>query len=463
MKTCKIKKSFLDTLEKKCGASGKRILVALSGGPDSVALLHLLASTRENWRGELAAAHINHQLRPAANKDEKFCHALCEQLDIPLETVQIDVVNFAKAKKLSIETAARELRYRELNKIREKIEFDYLALGHHADDQAETVLGNLVRGTGLRGLAGMPYKYRNRIRPLLKFRSKEILEYLNEQDIEFRIDKTNVDTKFRRNDIRHNLLPQLERKFNPQIRDSLSRLAQISYDAETYLVHQAAVALQEMTIEETPHKIVLDIERFWHYFVVLQKYALRLAIEKISQKGLRPNYNDLERILTCLQANKIGMQVPLHGKWEALIDRDVLVIRETAAPEFNFELQIGSAVRHESGWQIQLSEQLPADIDPRKYATPYIQFIDHDKITGTIRVRNLQTGDYFYPLGLGGKKSVSDYFTDRKVPLHKRGDIPLVASGDEIIWVTGFHLDERYKISSQTTSILKLEFKDQDL
>ncbi len=463
MDISQLQKTFLSTLVQKCAAKNERILVAFSGGPDSVVLLHLLAATKKHWQGELAAAHINHQLRADADADENFCRDMCARENIPFFSASVKVEKFSSSHKLSIETAARELRYQALNRILLEQKFTLLALGHHADDQAETVLGNLVRGTGLRGLAGMPFKYKNRIRPLLALHSDEILTWLKKCEIPYRIDKSNVDTRFRRNDIRHNLLPRLEREFNPQIRESLNKLAQISYDAETCLVHLAKDALQTLTIEENENKIVLDIERFWHYFVILQQYALRLAIEKISKNEIRPNFSDIERILTSLRTNKIGTQVPLHGKWEALIDRDVLVFRETASLDFNFRLKKGNAVRHKSGWQIQLSETLPAEIDPRNHATPFIQFVDHDKITGAIRVRNLRTGDKFYPLGLGGKKSISDYFTDRKVALHKRREIPIVACDDGIIWIAGYQLDERYKITGQTTAILKIEFKDKDL
>lgn len=463
MNSGKIEDQFLTALLEKCGAAEQRILVALSGGPDSVALLHLLVATQKLWQGQLFAAHINHKLRAAAEDDALFCSKLCEHLQIPFFTEKVDVRDFSANEKLSIETAARELRYETLDRILREQKCNLLALGHHADDQAETTLGNLLRGTGLRGLAGMPYKFGNRIRPLLGLSQNDLLDFLKEQQISYRKDESNLDTQFKRNKIRHKLLPYLQQEYNPQISDALNKLSQISNHAEDYLVSEAGKALQAMTIEETEFKIVLDIERFWSYFDILQKYALRLAIEKLTSNQIRPNYSDLERIETSLKTNKIGTQIPLHGKWEALIDREVIVFRATTAFNFDMHVEMDGFAEHKDGWKITATRIDSAGIDPRNQATRFSQFTDNTKIKGRIRVRSFRKGDFFYPLGLKGKKSISDYFTDRKVALYKRKEIPIVYCDTGIIWIVGHHLDERFKVTSHTNSIIKFEFKDKNL
>lgn len=303
-----LKQKFLNNLIEKCGAYSQRILVAFSGGPDSTALLHLLIRTREKWKGELVVVHVNHSLRQNASDDEAFCRQFCEGYNIPFITRKVNVLRHSKLQKLSIEMAARELRYKALFEVFEKEKCDAVALGHHRDDQVETVLGNIVRGTGLRGLTGMHFQKENKIRPLLDFQQVEILEYLGAENISYRVDESNFETAYKRNKLRHNLLPLLQQKYNPQIADALIKLSRLSHDAEEYIVTQAKEALDIIIIEKTHTKIVLDIDSLRHYFVVLQKYILRLVIEVLTKNQVIPSYSDLDRIYTCLHAKKMALE-----------------------------------------------------------------------------------------------------------------------------------------------------------
>lgn len=454
--------TFLENLVRKCGAQGQRILVAFSGGPDSTALLDLLVTTSAAWGGEIVAAHIHHGLRNSANKDEAFCRRFCSDRAISLFVQHVDIRQYVHQEKVSVETAARELRYRALNRILVEQNCDLLALGHHKDDQAETVLGNLLRGTGLRGLAGMQFRTDKKIRPLLNLYQEEILRYLQAKHLAYCVDESNVDTKYKRNDIRHNLMPLLQKDYNPQIVDGLVKLSQISGEAEEYLMHQAAHAFYHIKTDESPTKIVLDIDGFRSYFGGLQKYILRLVIEKLTCNQVKPSFSDLDRIQAGLGKNKIGTLVPLHGKWEVLIEHDFLVFRPIAKIEFDLQIELGKETHHRSEWSITATEKKPG-FDFLKEAGQNCQFVDQNKIQGNIGIRNMRTGDSFYPLGVGGKKSISNYFTDKKIPQHKRAEIPIVYCDTGIIWIVGHHLDERFKITSQTTSIIQFEFKEKNL
>ena len=196
---------------------GDKILVALSGGPDSVFLLHFLLKYRKKYGIEIGAMHVNHMIRgEEANKDEKFCRKLCLKLGVDYHTVKRNVPSFAKTNKISIEEAAREIRYKELTKIQKNFFYDKIATAHNCSDNAETVFLNLIKGTGLKGLSGIPIRRENIIRPILSISKDEILEYLKKNKVEYLIDKTNLSNIYERNFVRNEIFPQIKKYLNPK-------------------------------------------------------------------------------------------------------------------------------------------------------------------------------------------------------------------------------------------------------
>ncbi len=408
----------------------------------------------------MVVGHVHHHLREEASEDMAFCQEMAQRYALPFAVKQIRVRELARKEGLSLETAARNYRYQALEEMAGEMQCADIALGHTADDQAETILSHFLRGSGVRGLAGIPFRNGRRVRPILTLYRHEILDYLRQCGETYRVDESNRDLRYRRNLIRHRLLPQLTREFNPNLPETLNRIAEIHQQVEHFLDFQAQIALAEITKVRTQHKIVLDIDRFWRYFTIVRKYILRNALEALSGKLFRPDFAALSRIEDLISRREIGRRLPLQGKWEVLIDHDGFVLWDGHWRRFNLEIKPGQSAVLDSKRILSISEKLPVNRNVKKVANTYNQYIDADQIQGVFRVRNVKSGDRYKPLGLGGHKKVLDLLSDRKVPLHLRPEVPVLIYGDEIVWVVGFQINENFKITDQTRQMLHLQIKE---
>ncbi|MFQ5630783.1 MAG: tRNA lysidine(34) synthetase TilS [bacterium] len=459
-----LQERFLDNFVNKCRIQPGRVLVAVSGGPDSVALLHLLLEVHEQLQIEPVVAHVNHSLRQEADDDEAFCRQLTEQRDLLFVVRPVDTKAFAKAEKMSIETAARELRYQALHEMAQEQGCIDILLGHTANDQSETVLHNLSRGAGIRGLAGMPFRHGKIVRPLLTIYKNEILEYLDEHKIAYQKDSTNRELIFRRNVIRHRVMPELEKSLNPQITEAFCRISEISHEAEVFIDAMAKMEMEKVTKEKKAKKIILDIERISGYFPILRKYIIRNSLEALSDSALRPDFDMLSRTDQMIMAGKIGKRVQFSNAWELLIDHDGIVIWNGGQPRFDFICNQNEAFKigEKRTFKYTFLSTPPSPNRVESHDN-FTQYVDANKVKGQLHIRSVKAGDRFYPLGLNGSKSVSDLFTDRKIPLHQRSEVPVVACDAGIVWVVGLHLDDRFKVTNRTNSFLLLEIKEADL
>ena len=451
---------FVTALREKCGISGGRIVVAFSGGPDSLALLHLLSRAREELALELVAVHINHGLRAAAEEDQAFCEQVCRDWNLPLICDTFDTLAEARARKISIETAARDGRYRLLSHYAQAHRAVAIALGHTMNDQAETVLANILRGTGVRGLAGMTWRWNNRIRPLLGFQRDELLNYLQNEGLQWRTDETNESPAYTRNRIRHSLLPKLQEEFNPQIITALAHLAANAAEADEWLRRETGEALQRCLLFSSEKKIVLDIHRFSSYFSSVQKHVVREALERISRGEYRADFTDMQRVQELLSHGRIGKKVSCGKQWEMLLDHGCIVIRSQEQQAFSRRCKRGEKVTIPGIGEVTVSAPMPRTADLHLPPSRFEQLVDADEVKGEIIIRSVLRGDRFHPLGAGGTKTLSNFFTDRKIPLHVRGEIPLITCDAGIIWVVGQQIDDRFKVTTQTTSLLHLAFKE---
>ena len=452
---------FLECAVTDCRIKPGRILVAVSGGPDSVALLHLLDRCRSELKIEPIVGHVNHQLRREAPADAVYCEKLAQSLQLPFVTRTVDTKAVARARKLSIETAARELRYQALAEMAREMRCSDIAIGHSADDQAETVLFNLARGSGFRGLAGMPFRLGNRVRPLLRLRRTEILHFLKQQHISYRIDASNQNPNFQRNLIRHEVLPYLARCLNPNFAEHLLKISELGGLAESYFQEQAVQALQQIVKGRQQNKIILDIERFWRYFSIVRKYILRNVLEELSGRKIRPDFGMLSRVESLAATGTIGQRIALLQGWEFLIDHDGLVLWDGSRVEFDMAALPGTSIEYRPGQKLKIVKRIRSEVDYAAQADARNQYVDADKIAGEIRIRSVRPGDRFVPLGAGGTKKVLDVLADRKVPLHRRRETPLVVCETGIIWLVGQHLDERFKITEQTQTIYHLQIEEE--
>jgi len=444
-----------------CRMEPGRVLVAVSGGPDSVALLHLLHRCRGDLQIELVVAHVNHKLRAEAPADAAFCRALARKLDLPFISRTVDTTQAARSRKISIETAARELRYQALADMARETHCSDIAIGHTANDQAETVLLNLARGSGFRGLAGMPFRLGSRVRPLLRLRRTEILHFLQQQDIAYRIDASNRNLDYRRNLVRHEVLPYLTRELNPNFIAQLLKISELSNLAENYFQEQSEQALQQIVAGREPNKIILDIERFWRYFSIVRKYVVRNVLEELSKKKIRPDFRLLARVEALAAKGKIGQRVALPQGWEFLLDHDGLVLWDGRWVEFDVPVLVNGATEYRPGQRLVIAKRRRGKMDYATRADARNQYVDANKLSGEIRIRSVRPGDRFRPLGAGGSRKVLDVLADRKVPLHRRRETPLVVCDSGIIWVVGHHLDDRCKITEQTQTIYHLKIEEE--
>ncbi len=440
---------------------GDKVVVALSGGPDSTALLSALYDLRREYNLKLHIAHLDHMLRGKAEvkKDYDYVLNLANRLKLPFCLGKAKVPEYAKDRGLSLEEAAREMRYEFLFNIAKDINADKIALGHTLDDQAETVLMRLIRGAGLSGLRGIPPKRRLNgkfiIRPLIEVWRKDIEAYLRGLKIKARQDSTNLMPKFLRNRIRHELIPYLE-KFNPNIKGVLARDAQnflYDYEVLAAIVDKAFKSCAKVRRDSVDIKLRNLISRPNG----LRRQILRKAIEA-SKGNLRSiDYSLIEKLEDLIKSRKGSLDLPdkirvtrirgtliFHRLKDVKISK-LRIYRELSVPGRTFipELNLSFDAKFIKG-------------KSKFKKSRHLEYLDYGKVKLPLYLRTWQEGDRFKPLGMSGEKKLQDFFVDEKIRRNRRGSIPLIVSGGKIIWVCGLRLSEDVKITKDTKKILQL-------
>jgi len=440
-------------------AENDTILVALSGGIDSIVLLHVLLFIRRDLQITITAAHLNHQLRGAeADGDEKFVRDICEKKGIPLVTQRCDVRSWCRDHKLSLETGARECRYRFLQQTAEEMTGSVrIATAHNANDNAETILDHIMRGSGTKGLRGILPKRDIYIRPLLFASRQDIEHYADEHNLDYRVDSTNTDTRYRRNRIRHTLLPLLGREFNPQIISSLNRLGASMTEVEEFLAGETVNRLRNCLKFKDEHKIILDIDAYLAYFNVLQKGILAHAFELLGTEPGILDYVLYEKLSRVIQNRRSGVTVPATAQINITIYGNELVFwrqndewRPVQIPVKPGNYSVGN------NYIFEINEaEKPLNFQNKACDT---EWIDADKIVEPLILRSVLAGDRFYPVNCHGSKKVSDYFIDEKIPVYERRQIPLLVCNSGIVWLAGKRLDDRFKVTANTQRVYQIRF-----
>lgn len=445
------------------------VLVALSGGPDSACLLTVLNALKSEFNIHLHAAYIDHGLRPLETPREiESCKKLCASLGIPFTTGYIDVKSYAKEKKLNKQEAARELRYNALNEIAAEKTADRIALGHNANDQAETVLMRLIRGTGSAGLSGMPPIRSQKsgiggqkvdlIRPLIEIERHEIEDFLKREGIGFMIDSSNMKHEYSRNKIRHLVIPAI-RDINTDVIHTLSRTADIFRDEERYFEILATKTLMRLITRKTSNTIELFLSPMETMDTVILRRTLRRAIEET--RGIRGiGFIHIEDIINLVKHGKSGNRLYLPNGRRVIKGYSTLIITSEKPAKLGtcivdspgeIALKEPSMVIHSRIIGIDEMEDYG---DGGKSAA-----IDADKVHFPMIIRARLPGDFFYPYGFGKRKKLQDYLVDEKIPRDERDTVPLLTCGNNIVWVMGHRLDDRYKVDKKTKRVLKLEIK----
>jgi tRNA(Ile)-lysidine synthase len=466
--------------------SGDLVIVAISGGADSLSLLHILERLkREKFLDfSLHAAHLNHGMRgDSARKDAEFVRREARKMGIPCTIGEVDVEAFRKQRKLSPEDAARRLRYRFLEQLAERIGASSIAAGHTMDDQAETLLINFLRGTGLDGLSGIKVKRSLGdgelflFRPLLKISKKEIEAYCRENSLSPRFDETNLDARFLRNKIRLELLPYLEREFNPDLRRGLFRLSGLLSEDRDFLENAASESLSRIISREEMYYLELEGEKLLEEHEALQGRILRLAICRVTGSVPREvGYNHIRAILQLYRTGTPHGLLNLPGGLEVSKRYNTLIILlkklQRKGHLTSFSLPVPGRENIPGGEQVLQAEltspnQLSWPPDERKEA-----YLDYEKVLGLLRgkdrlqskkdyskllVRPRRDGELFHPLGAPGRKKLNKYFIDHKIPMKERDSIPLVTAGNEIIWVVGKQISHNCRVTEETKKVLVLK------
>lgn len=435
---------------------GDGIVVGLSGGPDSTCLIHVLCSIRELYDIRIYAVHLNHMIRDEeALRDEKYSEALANQLGIPFFSKRIMVEEYARNKKISTEEAGRLLRYEFFDEIAIKTESKKIALAHNMNDQAETILMHFLRGSGLNGISGIrPIRDEKYIRPLIACSRTEIEEYCRINNLNPVIDSTNREKIYTRNRVRLELIPYLQKHFNPNIIESLCKASEILKDEDEYINSRTFIELDRIRNGDA-----VDINSFNLLHIGLKRRIIRALIESIKGNLDGIESKHINDCVEFIEKKHTGKTISLPGGIECIIQYDVFKIREKEkTDDFEYVLKIpGSTYIDECNCTVNiriLEKNQSNFIDSR-----FNKFFDYDKIKNDITARNKRDGDYIYPKGMNGKKKVKDIFIDKKIPREVREKTLLIAQGSEVIWIFGLRDSRRYKVDEDTKHVIEIEIK----
>jgi len=445
------------------------LVVAVSGGQDSVCLLHILFRLQNELNVKLHVAHLDHQLRGAESEaDARYVSDLADQLGIPATVQRRDVKAYHASQHVSLEEAAREVRYGFLVEVASSIGADRVAVGHTTDDHIETMLMHLIRGTGTRGLRGLQPVSRWRssdrsltiIRPLLEVSREETAEYCHSQHLAPRIDASNLSLSPLRNRIRRQLVPLLE-KYNPGVVEALIRTARIVGDDLAFLEKEGVQVWGEI-VQKHGNTVVMDRNKFLDLPVALQRHLLRGAIEELLGDLKDIEARHIDEVVDAL-AKPAGKKLSLPGGLFFSIEYGQYLLGpdpEALSPFPALNGESALKVPGETllpGWRVEASlinrEQMKDNVGN------FTACFDLDKTGGKFVVRSRRRGDRFQPLGMNQPKKLGEFMIDAKIPRAWRQRVPIVCSPEQVLWVVGWRIDERAKVTENTKKILRLKFE----
>jgi len=479
---------------------GEAVVVAVSGGPDSLCLLHALHSLTAEYALCLHVAHLNHRLRGAeADADAAFVAQLAAEWGLGCTVEACDVRALARARKLAIEEAARQARYAFLARVAGRVGTRKIAVGHNSDDQVETVLMHFLRGSGLAGLRGMlPVSELSElrlgeeptadgggtrlllIRPLLHVRREEIEEYCRAHGLQPRFDRSNLDTTYYRNRLRHELMPVLE-TFNPNVREVMLRSSDvISADCD-YIRAQSDEAWSRVVTAESEQAVTFNLAGWRKLPLALQRSTMREAIRRLRRSLRNINWVHVDNAVRAAVAGNAGTRATLPQRLEVVLDYDHFVVAEKGyaaplpdlplMPQVEMALRVPGRVRiSDSDWYLKtdvvsLCDKVPTSFaaiqdETMRPASPWQAYLDYDVTGKVLSLRPRCRGDRFWPQGLGDNPTTVNHFmTNAKVPRAWRDSIPLLVSTERVLWIAGWRIDAHAQVTEDTERVLVLTFE----
>ncbi|MBI2429932.1 MAG: tRNA lysidine(34) synthetase TilS [Ignavibacteriales bacterium] len=425
-------------------SDGQKVIVAVSGGIDSIVLLDLFLWLRSIKKIDVVAAHINHGLRgKESDGDEKFVRRLCEKNGIPLYSDRFATKKIARKAKRSVQETARDLRYTFFDTLKKSLNADRIATAHNANDNAETMLMNFFRGTGIEGLAGIPVQRGDIVRPFLCVTRHEIERYAGKRKLRYREDSSNRHDDYTRNYVRHKIIPKIERRINPSLVETLSNMSEI-----IRLNSEFTGELLKRSVDTDKRQIEIQKLEQMHPYLQ-QMFIHHLLVEK----KIEPRYDIIHSVLG-LKNNQKGATIDLDGSYVAERINDAILLRERETePAFEYTLHEEGSVNAEEFILTIKKSALP---DNKIHADTSLEYIDASMLKFPVTVRRWKKGDVFNPIGMKGKKKVSDFFGERKFSSEQKKRIPIVESGNRIVWVAGERLDDRFKLTDKTKEAYQL-------
>ncbi|KGN04731.1 tRNA(Ile)-lysidine synthetase [Clostridium haemolyticum NCTC 8350] len=445
---------------------GDKVVVAVSGGPDSICLLHILYKLKEKLDISIVAAHINHCLRgEEADKDEEYVRKFCENLNIQCFIKKEDVHKISKDRGISCEMAGREVRYDFFSEVLNNVGANKIAVAHNANDQAETILMRMLRGTGLEGLIGIRAVRDNIfVRPIIDITRDEIEDYCYVNNLNPRIDKTNLENIYTRNKIRLELIPYIQKNFNSDVIEVLNRFSDIVKIDNDYL-NKVALEKYNKYCKSEKDKVIIKEEVFKEHEAILTR-VIRMAL-----KELKGNLNNFDKghiyDIIDIQKKSTGKFIMLPKNIRVLNNYgDVSLYKnnnkiniDKGKQEYNLVINKENIL--DNGLKITLD--IINNVEDTKFdKNSLIKYFDYDKINRDIKLRYRNNGDKFVPLGMKGTKKLKDLFINLKIPKEKRDIIPLIVFDDEISWIVGYRISDKFKINKNTKRILKIKIEREE-
>ncbi len=441
---------------------GDRVVVTVSGGADSICLLDVLHELKDDLGIELVVAHFDHGLRPDEDQAENlFVVSLAVSLNLPFETKKAD--SRIEAGMGSLEERARHARYQFFEEVKDRFSAQKIAVGHNLNDQAETVLMRLLRGSGLSGLSGIPPCREDKIiRPLIEISRDEILSYLGQKGLKYVTDSSNFETRYLRNRIRLDLLPKLA-KYQPRIIELLAQTSEIMRRDNAWLEAVAEDWIKE-TAEITANKeVLIPLSSFRELPEAIRYRVIRYSLKTTGGNLRRVSLRHIGAVNRLATGKKPQALINLPNRLTAKRIYDKLVFsrgKGRAIEAFYYTLDRPGTFHLEALQSTISLEEVGAMVLPETGISSWTAFLNADYITYPLVIRNFQPGDRFVPLGMSGHKKLKDFFIDLKVPAEDRTRVPILTHNDTLMWVCGFRIDERFKVTPDTKKVLRVTFDE---
>lgn len=433
--------------------AGDCVIIGVSGGPDSMVLLHIMKELRDSLDINIVVAHLNHKIRAEAGAEEEYVREICRHWGVPFYVRREDMLEMARRHKKTVEEAGRDARYQFFNKLLADLSADRIATAHHRDDVAETVLLHLVRGSGIKGLRGIMPVNGSIIRPLMVVDRKEILTYADNNSIKYCTDNSNNDTGYLRNRIRLNLIPLLQEQFNPRISESLNQLAVIAREENQVMEQLDYNTWQQIVIEQKDHLISLDCRALDLLLPGLQR---RLIIHALTELAGESGWSMEDINIVMGLADKSGSSRVVDLKKGVKVNKSYrLLVFSTFIPEcpqFCYPVKVPGTVEIKETGEVYRFDL----VDRIEIKESHCIYLDYDKM-GALQIRSRNPGDVFFPAGMEGHKKLKKYFIDLKIPFFERNHVALLASDQQIYAVLGYRVSQLATLDVNTSRIIVIK------